>query len=405
MPFIIIVLFLVIGTIYPTPAKPADRTTKTETYTELVEQLRNHPEIQAYIAKAKSLESYSAGEHGLPDPVLVLGVQDFPVGNSTSQGEQEKMLGFKQDIPGFGIRGAKAGKIKAESRKTKLMADYAFASMEAKLIATLANWQRIKTQEKILKQQLALFTSEGEILTKHIAAHRANVADLTLLQSEQAELEITLSELEEQKQDLTAMFINMLGEMPDVSPPPIKKMAWKRDVEKTYPVTVAAQDVTMAERETTLRKAEFGPSFEVEANYMQMYNGDNAGTVSVGISFPLWAPASQKPKLDGAKAALNAAKSDLNTVRRQTVEMLSRLQAQIQNSARKITLLKGKQASLEQTTGAMVREYEAGKVDIAEVLKAKRNTLATQNMLAEENARHVSLIAEFNHYFMKGAQS
>src|SRR5579864_7591525 len=129
-------------------------------FARLLEKLKQHPEIASMQAKAESSEHYAKGELGLPDPMLNLQVQNYPVGTSNSKDFEEKLIGFKQEIPAFGTRGAKSEKVQAEAHKTKLAADYAFATMKAKLIAVLATWQRIKEQEKLLDEQASLFNSE-----------------------------------------------------------------------------------------------------------------------------------------------------------------------------------------------------------------------------------------------------
>lgn len=401
MPFLIIML-LIIGSASSSWAGDLPPAQKAVEFNRLAERLRDHPEVRAYVEKAQSQRFYGDGEQGLPDPMLMVGVQDYPIGSSMSRDQQEEMIGFKQEIPGFGIRKAKAGRVHAESQKTKLIADYAFAAMKAKLIMALANWQRIKEQEEIYKQQDALFAIERKSLTGRIATNQSGVSQLTMHHADQTEVELNLSDLEEQKHEVQAMLTNMLGETPDITPPAIKMAAWNKDVEKTYPVIIASQDITLAHREIDQRNAEYNPSFEVQANYGRMYGGDNAGTLIAGISIPLWASASQKPKLEGAKAGLHAAESDLDMAKRNVIEKLDYLKAQIETSAAKMEMLKNKQNSLNQSASAMVREYEAGKADMPSVLKAKRDALGVRASLAAEKAKRLTLIADFNHYFIEG---
>ena len=401
MPFFIIMLLL-IGSASSVWADDLTLTQKTTAFNRLAERLREHPEVRAYVEKAQSQRFYGDGEQGLPDPMLMVGVQDYPIGSSMSRDQQETMIGFKQEIPGFGIRDAKISRAHAESEKTRLMADYAFAAMKAKLVMALANLRRINEQEKIYKQQEALFTIERKSLSGRIEANQSGVSQLTMHHADETEAKLNLSDLEEQKNEVLAMLTNMLGETPDIAPPPIEMAAWHKDAEKTYPILIAGQDITMAHREIAQRKAEYGPNFEVQANYGRMYNGDNAGTLTAGISIPLWASASQKPRLKGAKASLRAAESDVEMTKRSVIEKLNSLKAQIETSAAKIELLNIKQDSLNQSANAMVREYEAGKADMPSVLKAKRDALGIRASLAAEKAKRLTLIADFNHYFIEG---
>ena len=92
-------------------------------------------------------------------------------------------------------------------------------------------------------------------------------------------------------------------------------------------------------------------------------------------------------------------------MKRGIIEKLDHLKAQIETSAKKIKLLHGKQHALSQAASAMVREYEAGKSDLPSVLKAKRDALGVRASIAAEQAKRLTLIADFNHYFIEGEQN
>ena len=65
----------------------------------LLEKLKQHPEIQAYVSRAESSSYNATGELGLPDPMLFIQEQDYPIGTSMSRNQEQKMIGFKQVIP------------------------------------------------------------------------------------------------------------------------------------------------------------------------------------------------------------------------------------------------------------------------------------------------------------------
>ena len=118
----------------------------------------------------------------------------------------------------------------------------------------------------------------------------------------------------------------------------------------------------------------------------------------VGVSIPLWYSESQRPKLAGAESSLSSAQFDQDTARRDVIEKLDHMKAQIDTSSRKIDLLKTKEKQLSQAEKALAREYEAGKTDFSSYLKTRRDLLASCYLLAAEKARNVGLIAEFNSY-------
>ncbi len=400
MPFVLIILLLA-GAASPARAGVNPEKPVPADFGALVDRLRDHPEVRAYVEKAESQRLYGDGERGLPDPMLMFGAQDYAIGRGTSRDRQQKMFGFRQEIPRPSVREAKAARGQAESRKTRLMADYAFAAMKARLITALAELQRIKEQERIYKQQDRLFEAERLILAGRVAANRGGVGDLSAQQAGRTGVALDVSDLGEQRHEIEAMLVNMLGETTDAAPPEIKPAAWGRDVGSTYPVKISGQDIAVARQEIKQREGEFGPNLLVQGNYARMYGGDNAATISVGVSVPLWASAGQAPRLGAAKAGLRSAEADLGGVERQTTERLSHLQAQIETSAKKLELLKSKQDSLEQAAGAALREYEAGKADLPPVLEARRDALGVRAIMAAERAKRTSLIADFNRYFIE----
>lgn len=407
----IIALLVVTGTVFAAQAedKPAtvvkeNHIQESEQFLQLLEKLRQHPEVAAYISKAEATEHYAKGELGLPDPMLNAQVQNYPLGTSNSKDFEEKMVGFKQEIPAFGTRGAKSEEKQAEAHKTRLTADYTFAMMKAKLITALANWQRIKEQEKILDEQSHLLGSDRKSIKGRIAANQSGISQLSTSQADSTEVDIMRDDLMEQRHEIQAMLMNMVGETPDIVPPPIAIVTWDSDPDKTYPVKIAAEDITMARKEVDMREAEFGPHFAVEADYGRFNDRDNAGTVMVGVSIPLWSSESQRPKLSGAQAALRSSELDQDTVRRDITEKLHHLEAQIKTSGRKIELLKTKAKQLSQGASAITREYEAGKSELSLYLKARRDVLAARLALAAEKARNISLIAEFNSYIVGEVQ-
>ncbi len=368
----------------------------------LLERLWRHPEIRAYVLRAESSRHNAEGELGLPDPMVFIQEQDYPIGTSMSRDREQKMLGFKQTIPAFGARGAKYGRLDVESRRNRLLGDYAYAAMKSQLVTALANFARIKEQDKLLTQQESLFASERTSLKGRIAANRAEQSQLAMNEVDRTDLGLMRADLDEEKHETMAMLANMLGDTPDVPLPVIEKITWDQDVGKTYPVQIAAQDIEMAQKDLEMRKSDFNPNFEIQANYGRMNGGDNAGTVMLGMSIPFWAAQNQQPKLSAAKSGVSAAQADLDNIKRQIFQKLTYLEAQIETSERKIALLEQKESLLDTSRDAQTREYEAGKSNFSMPLKTRRDMVSARYQLAAERAKRISLIADFNHYFIEG---
>jgi len=56
--------------------------------------------------------------------------------------------------------------------------------------------------------------------------------------------------------------------------------------------------------------------------------------------------------------------------------------------------------SLEEMVAAAERNYEAGESDLDTVLDAQINQLTIKSQLAEQRARHLTLMAEFNSHII-----
>lgn len=393
----IIIALILTGAAFPAKAEEPQ---ETGTLTRLTEKLRQHPEIAAYANRVEASGSYAKGEIGLPDPMLFFEQKDYRLRSDMGRGGGDSMLGFRQDIPRYSLREARADRLRVESRKNQLLQDYAFAAMRAKMITSFADLQKIKELEIIAREQEKLLKTQKQSLKGSVAANRTGVSMVQMTDAELQEIHITLAELEEERHGIEAMLINMLGEAPDVTLPSVEMSAWNNDPEKTYPVIIAASDIDMAKKDVDIREAEYGPNFSIQASAGRMGSGDRGGSIMLGLSIPLWESENQKPKLQGAKASLSAAELDRDMVKRQMIEKLDHLKAQVDTSARKIELFEKKESLLNAAADAASREYEAGKGDFAAILKTRREAFSVQALGATERAKHTALTADFNRYIV-----
>ncbi len=388
------------------PAQAEEAKTKPmadhHTLAQLEEKLRQHPEIAAYASRVEASGSYAKGELGLPDPMLFIEQEDYRFRSDMGRGGGDTMIGFRQEIPRYSVREARAGRMQVESRKNKLLQDYAFTAMRAKMITTFANLQKIKELRAIALEQEKLLKTQKQSLKGSVSANRAGISMVQMTDADLQETRIMLAELEEERHENDAMLMNMLGEAPSITLPPVEMTAWNNDPEKTYPVIIAASDIDMARKEVDIREAEYGPNFEIQASAGRMDGGDRGGSIMLGVSIPLWASENQKPKLQGAKASLSAAEFDRDAVKREIMQKLEHLKAQINTSAKKMELLEHKESLLKAAAESTSREYEAGKADFAMILKTRREAFSVRATRVAERAKHTALVADFNRYIVQG---
>lgn len=369
---------------------------------QLEEKLRQHPEIAAYASRVEASGSYANGELGLPDPMLFIEQEDYRFRSDMGRGGGDTMLGFRQEIPRYSLREARADRLRVESRKNKLLQDYAFAAMKAKMIASFANLQKIKELRAIALEQEKLLKTQKQSLKDSVTANRAGVSTVQMTDAELQEISIMLAELDEERHEIQAMLMNMLGEAPEIVLSPIEMAGWDNNPENTFPVVIAASDIDMAKKDVDIREAEYGPNFEIQASAGRMDGGDRGGSIMLGVSIPLWASENQKPKLQGAKASLSAAEFDRDAVKREIMQKLEHLKAQINTSAKKMELLEHKESLLKAAAESTSREYEAGKADFAMILKTRREAFSVRATRVAERAKHTALVADFNRYIVQG---
>lgn len=377
-----------------------------EMLTQLEEKLRRHPEITAYSSRVEASGNYAKSELGLPDPMLFIERENYRFRSDMGRGGGDTMLGFRQEIPRSGLREARAARLREESRKHRLLQDYAFSSMRAKMLSSFVNLRKIKKLKEISLEQEKLLALQKKSLEGSIAANRASAGTVLMADADLQEIHIMLTELEEEQHEIEAMLVNMLGEpfnpaWLDMTLPPIEIATWNNDAAHTYPVIIATSDIDMAKRDVDIREAEYGPNFEIQGSAGNMDDGDGGGTIMLGVSIPLWAAESQKPRLLGAKASLSAAEFDHHDVKRQMIERLNHLKAQIDTSSRKIELFEKKESLLQEAADTISREYEAGKADFSMILKTRREAFSVRALAEKERAKHTTLIADFNRYIVQ----
>ena len=95
-------------------------------FEEYVQRLGEHPQVESILAESEAFRAQAQGELGLPDPMVMIGVDNVPISDPAFDRflPTSKVIGFSQAIPNPALRGAKSEKLEQMSEKQKLMADY-----------------------------------------------------------------------------------------------------------------------------------------------------------------------------------------------------------------------------------------------------------------------------------------
>lgn len=382
-------------------------------FEEYVQILSDHPQVQSIIAQSDATKEQAKGELGLPDPMFMIGVDNVPVSDPAFDRflPTSKVIGFNQSIPNPALRNAKADKFEQISEKQKLIADYTRERLKFMLVSKLATYESIKTQKKLIKRQLGYYkelenTFKGQIESGSSVYQRFSEVDV-----ERAEAERKLNDLDAQKITLEAEFIRLVGEIPNMTVPNISNTFWDKKAATLYPVLIAAEDITIAEKEVGIADAAFLPNFGVNALYKQRedsannsYSGDDWFSVQAQVSIPLWSSSSQKPKLRAAKKRKQSATFAYDDVQRLWIQEMAALQSVRDAAGKNVKVLQDKDWAMKGKIDAVQRNYEAGTSNLDSVLLAKIDRLNIQAQLAQVKAVQISKAAELNSNIIDGLQ-
>lgn len=381
---------------------------ETPSFEDLETRLRDHPSLAALHAETEAREELSVAEGALPDPVFSLGVGSIPVRNPgfTREPDANKAFGVAQEIPNFGVRRARSARERGEARAAAAEADYRLAQLRAELITALAEKRGLKEQVGHTEAQLKKYDQLQEILRGEIEAGRPVYYRLSEIDVERADAERRIVELNAELAKTDASLVELVGEAPETAPPEVAIAAWDGGALSLRAARIADAGIDVAKAGVREGKAAFGPNFGVSFNYMQRENGIDAGgmpfegddwfAAGVSVSVPLWAAASQSPRLKAARAREASAELSYQSVYRDIRQRLTSLSAEHGAAVRNVQLFERKAKALDETSAALRRNYEAGNSDYAPVLDAEIAKLTLLSELAAERANAIARAAQFN---------
>lgn len=377
------------------------------TFDEYLERLEHHPQVTSILADSDKFRQLSASEMGLPDPQLILGVDNVPANDPAFDRflPTSKVLGFNQQIPSYGLRKAKSEKQAGLSRKQKLFADYMVKRLKAIFITELADLDRVKKLEKFAQEQLKYYEELENYLKGQLESGQSVYGRFSEVDVERTEVEQRLNDLSSERVGIESELIRLVGEVPDIPVPEVPHMKWDRNTESLYPIQIAREDIDVASKDVKAANAAFGPNYGINALYKvredgRNFAGDDWFSVQATVSIPLWYHWNQKPKLRAAEAMVQNSKLNFEDTKRMWIKKLSSMQAEHDGSLANIALLKEKQQALKEMVAAAKRKYEAGNADLESVLDVQIDMLTVASHLAGHHKHHIQLAAEFASYYM-----
>lgn len=376
-------------------------------FDEYLQRLKDHPQVSTALAESNKYQELSKGEMGLPDPQLILGVDNLPVDDPAFDRflPSSKVLGFKQAIPSYGLRKAKSEQQKGMSKKQKLFADYTTKRLEAYLITALVELDKVKSLEEYAQKQLKYYVELESFLKGQLESGSSVYGRFSEIDVERTEVEQKLNNLKAEKDTIEAELVRLVGEVPDITFPDVPMLNWENNAESLYAVTIAREDIGIASQKIEAADSAFGPNYGIQALYKQREDGSNfAGddwfSVQATVSVPLWYHWNQKPKLRAAEASKQSAEFSYDNMKRTWQKKLTSLASERDVALTNITLLQEKKDAIREIVAAAERNYEAGNAELESVLDAQIDELTILSQLASQRSRHMKLSAEFNSHII-----
>lgn len=381
------------------------------TFDEYLQRLKSHPKVATALANSNKYQELAKGEMGLPDPQLILGVDNVPIDDPAFDRflPSSKVLGFRQAIPSYGLRKAKSEQQKGMSKKQKLFADYTAKRLEAYLITALAELDKVRRLEKYAAKQLKYYVELENFFKGQLESGSSVYGRFSEIDVERTEVEQKLNNLKAERDTIEAELVRLVGEVPDITFPNIPMINWENNTEALYAVTIAKEDIGIASQKIEAADSAFGPNYGIQALYKQREDGSNfAGddwfSVQATVSVPLWYHWNQKPKLKAAEASKQAAEFSYDDTKRIWQKKLTSLASERDVALTNISLLQEKKDAIREIVAAAERNYEAGNAELESVLDAQIDELTILSQLASQRSRHIKLSAELNSHIIGDKQ-
>jgi outer membrane protein TolC len=384
--------------------------TNAETLDDYIKKLEDHPQVTQLLEQSEYFQALSASEMGLPDPQLIVGIDNVPVEDPAFDRylPTSKVIGFKQAIPNYSLRKAKSNQQKSQSKRQQLVADYTHQRLEAMLIGQLAELNKVDTLKKLSVQQLKHYRSIEIDLKGQLEAGQPIYARFSELDVERTKIEQRLNDLKAEEIAIEAELLQLVGKVPTIPLPRVINKTWKNEASVLYPVVIASQDIQVATKAIGVADAAFKSNYSVQAIYKQReesdtFSGEDWFGLQATISLPLWQGSSQKPKLRAAQAEKTRAELAYDDTLRQWMKRISVLQAEREIAQDNIALLETKITSIQAMVQAANRNYESGNTALETVLKAQIAELEIASQLATQQSRYTRLAAQFNSHIIESA--
>jgi outer membrane protein TolC len=348
----------------------------------------NAPSLSIQTAKilAASNSAIPAGE--LPDPKLLLGVQNYPVGGPDRwRVDQDfmtmQMVGIRQEVPNSDKRKARIEV--ANATVDRATAERRIEQLNVRLATALA-WissYSVERKEALFQD----FYKENRLLADsvraQIAGGRAQPADAVTPRQEAAQLAEQEDDLARQRTQARAALKRWIGPASNDKPVgglpdwPIDTSGYAHKLQHHPELAAFAPMTREAEAKVREAESEKHSDWSWELDY-QRRGREFGDMVSVQFTFdlPLFPDSRQNPRIAAKRAELNQLEAERETLSRAHTQQLEdelaeyeRLNRSVRRSGESLLPLAKEKVELSMAS------YRAGKSDLGTVISARRELI------------------------------
>jgi len=347
------------------------------------------PMLQARRAGISAAQEEAARAGALPDPTLLVGIDNLPVTGTdafdfSADEMTMKRIGLRQEIPAHAKREARRTlAARAIDEAQALSAAQQLAVRRAAAEAWIDLWaaQHELVSLQALRDQAAL---AAKLAKARVAGGAATITDALAAQAAVLELDNRIEALRSSQLAAQAGLARWLGDTdietttdtPDFTALPVPEARLLSAIDRLGPLLPITAQVESAAAAIDVARAEKRPDWSVGASYGQRDGGrSDMILVEIGIGLPLFTRNRQDRGVAAREAEYQAALAGREDVRRQQIAQIRADIARWEGLKRQVTLHEDSLLPLANDRSAIaLAAYRAGG-DIQSWLDAQRDEL------------------------------
>ena len=359
------------------------------------------PQLDARRSRAAAAREELARADALPDPKLMAGIQNLPIGGSDAFSvEADRMtmrrIGLSQEFPSRAKRQAR--RVRAEAELVEARAEGIATELEVQRAAaeawiTLWAAEREFANLKALEEQSELAVSASRA---RLSGGGGMATDVLAARSAELELANRLVSTETRIAQARAALARWLGAAPEsvaANAPefrraPLAKAALLAQLDRHGDLLLWDAREAAAEAELELERAEKRPDWALSGGYAQRgADASDAVWLEVSIDLPLFARNRQDRGIAARRAELDAVHAEREAARRAQVERVGSLFAAWSGLRQQVQRHEAQILPLAEDRAEIALAAFSGGAPLQAWIDARRDDLAVRTLHAEMLAR------------------